>query len=121
MKKFGKVKKMAAALILTVMVAGVAGSGAATAASDHLPGCARLSKTISCTGPMYSHLAGAHEVVVTSTGITVICEVTEKYGQHDIYCSNPACRVHLSTETRVCAAYHTCYKCKSGTGLCQYQ
>lgn len=122
MKNLKQIKKMVAAVVLTAVVS-VAGVGVVYAANndpEHAPGCARLGKTVRCTGPMYSHLAGAHEVVVAHSGITVICGVTEMYGTHDIVCSNSYCRVLLSTETRVCAQFHDCYECDSLTGLCQY-
>lgn len=123
MKNLKQIKKMAAAVILTAAVS-AAGVGVVYAANndpEHAPGCARLGKTIRCTGPMYTHLAGVHQVVVSASNITVTCEVTELYGRHDISCSNSYCRVHLSTETRVCAQYHDCYVCESLTGLCQQQ
>lgn len=122
MKNLKQIKKMVAAVVLTaaVSVAGVGVVYAATNDPQHAPGCVRPGKTIRCTGPMYSHLTGAHEVRVSGSNNAVICGVTEIYGTHDIFCSNSYCRVLFSTETRVCAQFHDCYDCESPTGLCQY-
>lgn len=117
----GKTKgmKKIVAVALLASVISVAGAGVVYAA-DHIAGCASSRYTVSCTGPMYSHMTGAHQVQVAESGTTISCAVTEVYGQHDVYCSNSACGVHLSTGTRTCAQYHDCYLCEDVTGLCQY-
>ncbi|MGN1084429.1 MAG: hypothetical protein ACI4QX_05465 [Lachnospiraceae bacterium] len=112
-----KVKKIVVVALLAGVVS-VAGAGVAYAAS-HVAGCVATDTNIRCTGPIYSHEAGGHQVKVTESNITVLCVVTETYGRHDTYCANKECNVNLGTDTRVCNRYHDCYLCTPETGICQ--
>lgn len=118
MKYLKKMKKMVAAMLLAGIVSTM--GAAVVYAAGYAEKCPADSRTVICTGPMYSHLTGAHQVKVPNTNTTVLCEVTEVYGRHDVDCSSPRCTVHPSTEIRVCAQYHTCDDCISDTGMCQY-